>query len=1098
MMSILQFLLYAPMVMGVAYAQSTYGTIMGYVTDPFGSGVPKAKVMSKNTDTNVQRQVTTDDQGLYRLTNLEPGEYLIEAEASSFRRAAVPAARLGTAGVLRVDFSLELGQITDSVTVTAPVIEVNTGDPQLGKTFREVSDVPLLSGNSGRNVLLLLGTQPGVIFDNTGGLSVNGQRSNSNSFVLDGADSTDIANRQPDSVDLLSPNAISELRLITGVLKAEYGRNSGGSVMVTTKSGSNVFHGVASEILRNSILNAVPFFAKSVPGGTAQSFPDGTARKPQWNGNDFDANLGGPLVRDKTFLFVSYLGFRRRQGDSRYATVPSDAQRAAIEAYGVPEAKALLALIPRPLSGATYFSAPSNALDRDGGLAKLDRIFSVGNQLSALYFIDDQRSGLPFNTLGGNSRTGIPGFGIVGGTRRQNVVVRDSHSLSANRLNEFLVSYHRNADASQPLAKTDLRSLGLTGIVPDDPSGAAVPFVQFSSITSIGTPIGTPGGLQRNTWQFLDNFSWVRGRHSWKFGGEVLSHVVHTTFANYNSGWIQINGTTNLPLIPGLPQDLSDFARGYAVSFTQGNSLRAAGHTRSIDWFAQDDWKIRRNLTLNLGVRWEHNAPFTDQRNRFVALRPGQQSSVFPDSPVGLVYPGDAGVSRSTYRADWNNFGPRLGFAWDIPGNGKLAIRGGYGLLYDNPDYQFGAPFQAAPPFNITASVLNTRFADPWASATPPIPQPFPFRPRNPGERFDFAALAPIKLGVYDPNFATPYTQQWSLQVQRQLSPNWLVEAAYIGSQGVRLLAQHQLNPAILTTTATSSDENFRRVLNIGNPQDAQYRGAVFGSVTSEATDANSTFHSLQLSLARRFSNGFQVSNSYTWSHSIDNASSIDWGGTDVSTRTDSARADRGNSNFDVRHRYVLTYLYELPYPNRVRASARQILAGWRISGITTMQTGLPFNVTDTGDRCLCGSGGQRPDYIGAQVRFVSPRSVSDIAGRPNSWFDGTIIDSLSGAGNPYFRRVGAGPSVSRGAGRFGNFGRNVFHGPGIANWDFAVYKRFRAGEVGRIDFRAEFLNVFNHAQFLNPVAGISNPNFGRIVGTRDSRIVQLSLRYAF
>jgi hypothetical protein len=218
----------------------------------------------------------------------------------------------------------------------------------------------------------------------------------------------------------------------------------------------------------------------------------------------------------------------------------------------------------------------------------------------------------------------------------------------------------------------------------------------------------------------------------------------------------------------------------------------------------------------------------------------------------------------------------------------------------------------------------------------------------------------------------------------------------------------------------------------------------------------------------------------------------------DFTTRTDSARADRGNSNFDIRHRFVLTYLYELPYGNQGRNLARLILGGWVISGITALQTGLPFNVTDPGDRCLCNSGGQRPDYTGAQVRFVNPRSVSDVLGRPNSWFDGTVSDSTTAAGNPYFRRVGGAASVARGAGRFGNFGRNVFHGPGIANWDFAALKRFQAGEMGRIDLRAEFLNLFNHAQFLNPTASITNANFGRITGTHDARIIQLSARYTF
>jgi outer membrane receptor protein involved in Fe transport len=971
MKNLLQFSLSICLSCGVGFSQSASGTITGMVTDPSGADVPKAAVTCRNQNTNVIRQTSTDSYGVYRVANLDPGEYQVEVRAPGFRQAASNPVRLQTADVLRLDISLEVGEVTDSITVTAHGLEVNTADPQLGKSFREVAEIPLLSGNSGRNVLLLLGTQPGVMVDTNGGFSVNGQRVGSNSFALDGTDSTDVADRQPDSVNLLSPNAVAEVRLVTGVLKAEYGRSSGGAVIVMTKSGGNAFHGVAAEVFRNGVLNAVPFFSKSVTGLNAQTYSDGTARKPQWNGNDFDANLGGPIVKDRTFFFASYLGFRRRQGDSRSATVPSDAQRAAIEASGVPEAKALLALVPRAQSGNLFLSAPSNALDRDSGLLKIDHSFAADNQLSLAYFIDDQRSTSPFNTAGGSNRTGIPGFGTIGGARHQNVILRDSHAFSAVLLNEFRASFHRNADVSAPFAKASLRSLGLTGIMPDDPTGESVPFLSFAGFTGFGTNIGPPDGLQRNTWQSADSLTWGRGRHFWKFGGELLSYIVHSTFANFDSGQITLNGngtSSNSPLvprrIPGLPNDLNDFANGFASVFTQGNSLRAAGHTQSFGIFAQDDWKVRRNLTLNVGLRWEYNSPFTDQRDRFLTLRPGEQSSLFPDAPIGLVYPRDAGVSRSTYAADRNNFAPRIGFAWDLLGNGRLAIRGGYGLLYDNPDSQFGAAFLAAPPFNLTQTVISTRYADPWATSTVhPIPQPFPFQPRKPGEHFDFTTVAPLTLGIYDPGFATPYTQQWSVQIQRQLRRDWLLEASYVGSSSVRLLSQHQINPGILTPTASATDLDSRRVLNLGNPQNPQYHGAVFGSVISEATDANANFHSLQLNLVKRFAHGLQLGNAYTWGHSIDNASAIDWAAPAANTsRIDNARADRGNSTFDVRHRYVVTYLYELPRKND-RSLTGQVLGGWAISGITTLQTGLPFNITDSGDRCLCNSGGERPDF---------------------------------------------------------------------------------------------------------------------------------------
>jgi hypothetical protein len=819
MKNFLQFFLSICLGCGLGLGQSASGTITGVVTDPSGADVPKAAVTCRNQATNAIRQTSTDSYGVYRATNLDPGEYQVEVRATGFRQADSGPVRLNTADVLRLGLRLEIREINDSVSVNEPAIDVNTSDPQLGRSFRQLADIPLLSGNSGRNVLLLLGTQAGVVVDNNGGVSVNGQRVGSNSFALDGADSTDVADRQPDSVNLLSPNAVAEVRLVTGVLKAEYGRNSGGAVIVTTKSGGNAFHGTADEGFRNGVLNAVPFFSNSVPGGNATTYADGTMRKPQWNGNDFDANLGGPIGRDRTFFFASYLGFRRRQGDARSATVPSDAQRAAIETFGVPEAKALLRVIPRAQSGNLFLSAPSNALERDSGLAKIDHSFVQDNQISLAFFIDDERSVLPFHTAGGNNRTGIPGFGTIGGVRRQNVILRDSHVFSPCLLNEFRASFHRNADASAPLAKASLRGLGLNGIVPDDPAGESVPFVSFSGFTAFGTNIRPPAGLQRNTWQAVDNLSWSHGRHFWKVGGELLSYVVHSTFANFDSGQVTINGngtSSNSALvvhrIPGLPNDLNDFANGFASSFTQGNSLRAAGHTGTVGIFAQDDWKVRRTLTLNLGLRWEYNSPFTDQRNRFLALRPSLQSTVFPDAPLGLVYPGDAGVTRSTYSADRNNFAPRIGLAWDVIGNGRLAVRGGYALLYDNPDSQFGAAFLAAPPFNLTQNVTSTRYADPWASSTiHPFAQPFPFQPRKPGEHFDFTTVAPLTLGVYDPSFATPYTQQWSLQIQRQLRQNWLLEAGYVGSSGVKLLAQHQINPGILNPTASATDLDNRR-----------------------------------------------------------------------------------------------------------------------------------------------------------------------------------------------------------------------------------------------------------------------------------------------
>jgi hypothetical protein len=509
--------------------------------------------------------------------------------------------------------------------------------------------------------------------------------------------------------------------------------------------------------------------------------------------------------------------------------------------------------------------------------------------------------------------------------------------------------------------------------------------------------------------------------------------------------------------------------------------------THSVNLFLQDDWKVRTNLTLNVGLRWEYNSGMRDSRNQSLAIRPGQQSVVFPDAPTGLAYPGDTGITDSTYRADWNNFGPRFGFAWDPLKNGKVSVRGGYGLLYDAP----GLVAPIGLPFAITASVPNTSYADPWASSlTNPIAQPFPFVPAAKGQRFDFTRFGTISLpGVNDPNSATPYTHQWSLQVQSRLNKDWMLETGYAGAIGVKLANTREMNPAIPGPGATANNTDSRRVLNQNNPQDAQFNGAVFGSIVNELTDANSNYHSLQVSVTRRFAGGFQMSHAYTWSHAIDNNSGIPGGvvGLNTSSRIVDARADRGNANFDVRHRYVMTYVYELPFWKTQAGLRARLLGGWNVSGITSFQTGLPFNITEPNDRCLCASGAQRPDYLGGDVQFFDPRSNAAVPGKPNAWFDPTP-----------FRRVGTGNSFALGAGRFGTFGRNVFHGPGVDNWDFAASKRVAITEAQRLEFRAELLNLFNHAQFVNPVSNIADADFGRVRDTHDPRIAQLSLRLSF
>jgi hypothetical protein len=1104
---------------GSVWAQGLTGSIVGTVTDPSNAVVPQAKIVVKNVNTNAQTQTTTDADGVFRAVGLVPGDYTVTAEASGFRQSTTSPQTVGVATPVRVDLKLEVGAVSEIVSVETRATQINTEDAQLGQVLRDIPRLPLLSGNGGRNPLALVGVQPGVTLAGVspapvvstnalGPFSVNGQRTQANNYLLDGGDSNDLAINVPDSVQQISPDALEEFRVVTGAAKAEYGRNAGATVELVTKSGGNSLHGGLQETFRNTVLNAVPFFQKVTPGPVA-TFTTGLARKPDWKSNDFDAYLGGRIKRDRTFFFVSYLGFRRVQGVARSATVFTDQERAAINQFGAPAAKALLAMVPAASTVNTLFVSPSNSLNRDQGIAKLDHRFSTRNTFSGMVFIENQTAIDPF-PFGGT--TGVPGFGTVGITNYKNLILRDTHTLSPNLLNEARASVHRReSDAVRPLNTTPLASLGFTGVIPDDPVAQGPPSIRINGLSEFGNTIQGPQARFDTTWQYADTLSWVKAKHALKFGVDYKAYQQNQLFEFINNGVYTFDGLGTqqglVSRIPGITNDaVNDFARGFVTDFSQSNANRQGYRDKFFSAFVQDDWKVRRNLTLNIGIRWEYDAPLTEIRDQVATFHPGQQSTVFPDAPVGLVYPGDQGVTRSTYQRDLNNFAPRFGFAWDPTSKGRWSIRGGYGLFFDAPVSELTLQFLGVLPYGIqTDQTTVTDFTQPYATSQDhPISQPFPFHPVSKGQHFDFTAVAPIGLTIMDPKFATPYSQMYNLQVQRQLGTDWIVEIGYVGSKGTKLLNRRQQNFAIVTSTATTGNTNQRRRYNIGNPQNAAYGGAVFGGITDQLSDANSIYNSFQASLNKRLSHGLMTTHAFTWSHAIDTGSGLRTGNAAGQGNIYNRAFDRGNSEFDVRQRYVATLVYELPFWKSRKNLLGLIAGGWGTSVIFSAQTGVPINIVESADRCLCDmpTSAQHPDFLGGKITFYDPRNVDAVAGRPNSYFDGTGGGSATGAGNPYFRRVGTGNSAALGAGRLGSFGRNVFYGPGYANWDIDAFKRIAIRESQTFEFRAQFLNAFNHTQFdaigSSGLNSIGSPNFGRISSTLPPRIIQLSARYTF
>ncbi|HEX7774776.1 MAG TPA: TonB-dependent receptor, partial [Pyrinomonadaceae bacterium] len=520
---------------------------------------------------------------------------------------------------------------------------------------------------------------------------------------------------------------------------------------------TNEYHGNLFEFFRNRALNATPFFNNAPATFVGQ-------RKPQFNVNEFGGTIGGPLHlprfgeggpaiingKDRTFFFFSYLGFRRRQGVSQQATVPNQAQRDIINAIGTPQAKALLALIPAANSGNTLFSSASNSLDRDQFSIRGDHRFNDSNSMFITFFNEDQTFTDPYAFNGST----IPGFGTSGQQRFTNVIASDFHTFSAATVNEFRFSWHQRDTLSVvPVNRTSPAELGIEGIVPDDPAAAGPPNINITGFSLWGNTIQGPQGRDDNTFQFVDNVSHNRGNHHFKFGGEYRNYYQNQTFDFINNGLYVFTGDMGAifgigggidvlcprdPANPELapePCALSDFAFGLPIQYVQNSAGRPRYETQSYNAYIQDDWKIRPNLTLNLGVRYELDKPLVDSKDRVNTFRAGQQSTVFPTAPLGIVFPGDAGITRSTYQTDKNNFGPRVGFAWDVLGNAKLSLRAGYGLYYDTVISETTLQFLTAPPFAIQPFTVCTTINNPLTNpefgglCSPAIPQLFPFTP---------------------------------------------------------------------------------------------------------------------------------------------------------------------------------------------------------------------------------------------------------------------------------------------------------------------------------------------------------------------------------
>jgi len=1064
-----------------AAAQQITGSIRGVVLDPTGAVVVAARVTARQAETGLTRSAVTNREGAYVLVELPVGHYQLEAEAKGFQQYLQRGVSLNVNETATVDMHLVVGAESQQYEVTEDAPLIQTTVTSLGETVgeRELLDLPL----DGRNFSQLGLLQTGVV-PITPGLSVaggslrdgqayavDGQRPESNNFLIDGANNSNGV----DAGFVLKPpiDAIAEFRILTHNAPAEFGRNSGSTTNIITRAGSNAFHGAAWEFLRNDAMDARNFFSTNVE---------------PLKQNQFGVTLGGPIHTDKTFFFGYYEGFRNRQGETEAATVPSVLERSGdfSQSGGPlineftntpfpnnklpfinPISQQILQFYPLPNSGPnTFISTQTLKDDTDQFGVRIDHYLTPKDNLNFRYMFNNGNRLDPLSTSGAN----VPGFPVGEDARAQSFVAQETHTFSSSLIGVARVSYLRNKFLfDEHVNHTLPSSLGFQ-YEPTLDAAAGPPFIQVAGYASVGDPITGPRNTYENTFDYSGSLTWVRGRHEIKFGGGYEHQQVNALQG------IASNGFFVFAPAP-ISNAFASFEFGQPVFFLQGGGDLSRGiRGNSMNLYAQDTYKVTSRLTLNLGLRYELPFPDTEIKNRQNLFVPGAQSTVFPSAPAGLLYPGDPGVPAGLIHAQKTAFAPRIGLAWDPTGSAHWLVSAAYGIFFEPYYNGQGGPLQdpiSAPPYLQTPQANFPNFANPFNGANP----------------FTSTFSTPMTLLTIAPNVKLPYAQDWNLNIQKSFGNDWLAEIGYVGTNGTKLPRFIEGNPAVYVPGQSTEDNvNQRRLYsgcNLAQPNNCNY-----GSVGEIATIANSSYNAMEASLRKRFGHGISFLASYTWSKSIDDVSSFNITGSaaqpvagenDLAQNPFDLAAERGRSMFDARNRFVLSYQWDIPFWKTPTNWYQHVLGNWQLNGITTLMSGTPFTVFDPTDVSLQGTAPEisgfssnRPNLIGDPN--AGPHTVSQ-------WFNVSAFQRLD--------------PVTQ-AGQFGNEGRNVVQGPGYAQWDFSAFRNIRIVESKDLQFRAEFFNLFNHANFRLPNSDISSPTFGQIQQALPPRLIQLALKFRF
>ncbi|SPF35634.1 conserved exported hypothetical protein [Candidatus Sulfopaludibacter sp. SbA4] len=1119
------------------------GAIGGTVTDPAGALVPQAEIKAANLATGESRTAITAQNGTYSVPLLPPGSYKVEVSKNGFRLLNYPSVRVVVAETETLNAQLEVGAVTESVTVADEAEQLQTASSSLGRVTSEemVANLPLVT----RNYTQIIGLNAGVATEVTNatalGRGSGGERSfssaggsqASNNYQMDGVVANDLQNSGDFSggVAIPNPDTIQEFKVQTSQYDATYGRNVGANVNVITKGGSNTLHGSLFEYLRNEDLNANDFFFNRA------GQPRGLLRE-----NQFGGAVGGPIRKDKLFFFASYQGTRQLNGVSTacstsFVEPPLTGNRsaAAIGALfagqrgleqtalgGVgpailadgsnisPQALALLNFklpngqyaIPSPQQinpsapfatrGLSVYSSPCT-FNEDQGMANSDYLPSARSKFAFRFFVADSNEieTFPGANIGGPT---APGWPVLIPNKFYNASISHTFIVSPRLLNQFEAGYHRtyvNTDQSEPLKYS---AVGINAPSYDD----GIPAISVNGALSLG---GNGQSLRntQNTYVLQDGASWTWGRHVIRFGGGVtrtqnnlegFHYIAGMIFLSFPDLLLGLNATQSGTAAVGVP------VGNVYLSIDLPGLFDRAFHTWDGNFYFQDDIKLSRRLTLNVGLRYERLGDISDGLGRNGNFNYNMAAGTPPASGTlaGYVVPSNysgalpTGVTKLNNNLGYNgigqnNWNPRLGFAYQLPGTNRLVLRGGYGLYHDRTTGQPFFQLLTDPPF----SVLNQLTATQNGAAT--LANPFPAAISVPA----FPPYSPTtsqSLIIIDPDYRAPTLQHYSLGLQTKLIRDLVLDVTYNGARGTHLLEVRSVNEAQLATASNAiRGVSTNTVANI--PLRVPYQGFTASGMNDIGSNGESWYNALDVSLEKRMSHGLQFLASYTFARALaTDTGSVSGANGGTATGDQNSRTQRyGPDSFIRDQRFVMSAFYAIPGFANNKSLAGQVLGGWRLAGVVTVQAGQRLTLTTSTATNVFGVTTDRVQ-IAAGCTYPELATSGSNQARLTGYFNKSCVTTA-----PVIGADGKGTT-------FGDAGVGIVRGPGQANADLSLIKQFVVpgwSDRGRLEFRTEFFNAFNHAQFANPASNFASASFGQILTTSvNPRVIQFALKLSF